>query len=135
MLVSRAEMTALEEAVFASGPDAESLMESVGQAMARTLWQDWRETQRPNVVAYVGRSHNGGDALVIARALHGRFTITDGRREEPGRHQLGAVDDLDAVSLERFQHRFDGLPGRGSLCGRARAASQDETDEGQSIFK
>src|SRR5712675_303904 len=71
MLVSRAEMTALEEAVFASGPDAESLMESVGLAMARTLWQDWRETQRPNVVAYVGRGHNGGDALVIARALHG----------------------------------------------------------------
>jgi ADP-dependent NAD(P)H-hydrate dehydratase / NAD(P)H-hydrate epimerase len=70
MLVSRAEMTTLEEAIFASGPDAETLMEAVGQAMARTLWQEWREPRRPSVVAYVGRGHNGGDALVIARALH-----------------------------------------------------------------
>jgi hydroxyethylthiazole kinase-like uncharacterized protein yjeF len=70
MLVSRAEMAALEKAIFASGSDAEALMESVGQAMARTLWLEWKEARRPSVVAYVGRSHNGGDALVVARALH-----------------------------------------------------------------
>ncbi len=69
MLVSRAEMTALEEAIFAAGPDAETLMEAVGQAMARSLWQDWRGTRRPSAVVYVGRGHNGGDALVVARAL------------------------------------------------------------------
>ena len=71
MLVSRAEMTALEEAIFAAGTDAETLMESAGQAMARALWRDWREQRRPSVLVFVGRGHNGGDALVIARALQG----------------------------------------------------------------
>src|SRR5215471_4468326 len=69
MLVSRAEMTAMEEAIFASGPNAETLMESVGQAMAQALWQSWRERRAPSALVYVGRGHNGGDALVIARAL------------------------------------------------------------------
>lgn len=69
MLVSRAEMTALEKAIFSSGPDAETLMEAVGQSMAGVLSRDVVGMRRLRVVVYVGRGHNGGDALVIARAL------------------------------------------------------------------
>ena len=70
----------------------------------------------------------------IARALRQRLAITSRRRHELGRHQLGAVDDVHAAALERLQYGFDGLPGRGSLSGRARAAGKDNTDEGQSGF-
>src|SRR5215470_8228221 len=70
MLVSREEMTAMEEAIFATGPNAETLMESVGQSMAQALWQGWQEIRAPSALIFVGKGHNGGDAVVIARALH-----------------------------------------------------------------
>ena len=69
MLVSRAEMQALEEAIFASGPDAECLMEGVGRAMAHVLRRDDPIPREITALVYVGRGHNGGDALVVARAL------------------------------------------------------------------
>jgi hydroxyethylthiazole kinase-like uncharacterized protein yjeF len=97
MLVSRAEMASLEEAIFASGRDAEALMESVGQSMARTLWQEWKEARRPSVVAYVGRSHNGGDALVIARALHEAGARVIVRLA----HEVSDLAPLTAKMLER----------------------------------
>src|SRR5258708_4575525 len=98
MLVSRAEMASLEKAIFASGPDAEALMESVGQAMARSRRQEWREVRQPSVVAYIGRSHNGGDALVIARALHeagARVTLRLAHKESE-------LAPLTATMLERL---------------------------------
>ncbi|MBS0659894.1 MAG: NAD(P)H-hydrate dehydratase [Verrucomicrobia bacterium] len=68
MIVSRAEMTALEEHVFATGSSAEVLMEKVGTAMAEWLLE--HTPVRRGVLIFVGRGHNAGDGLVIARALH-----------------------------------------------------------------
>ena len=69
MLVSRAEMLALENAVVAAGSTAQSLMESVGRAMARSLIREYRDPREIAALIYVGRGHNGGDALVVACAL------------------------------------------------------------------
>ena len=69
MLVSRAEMLALENAVFAAGSTAQSLMESVGRQMARGLIREYHDPREIAALIYVGRGHNGGDALVVACAL------------------------------------------------------------------
>lgn len=68
MIVSRAEMTALEEHVFATGSSAEVLMDRVGTAMAQWLLE--HTPVRRGVLVFVGRGHNAGDGLVIARELH-----------------------------------------------------------------
>lgn len=68
MIVSRAEMTALEEHVFATGSSAEALMDKVGTAMADWLLEN--TAVRRGVMIFVGRGHNAGDGLVIARELH-----------------------------------------------------------------
>ena len=98
MLVSRAEMQALEEAVFASGPDAESLMESVGRTMANILRRDHPHPRETAVLVYVGRGHNGGDALVVARALReagARVTVRLA-------HPVGQLAPLTARMLARL---------------------------------
>ncbi len=60
-------MTALEERVFAAGCPVELLMEKVGRAMAARIIECAPVTR--GVVIFIGRTHNGGDGLVAARAL------------------------------------------------------------------
>lgn len=97
MLVSRAEMLALEEAIFASGPDAEALMESVGCAMAKVLRRDQPDFRKFTVLVYVGRGHNGGDALVVARVLREAGAHVTLRLAHP----LGKLAPLTARMLTR----------------------------------
>jgi len=68
MAVTCAEMKAAEDALFASGRvTAEQLMEEAGLGCARAIGQFF---PRPAAaILYVGRGHNGGDALVIGRYL------------------------------------------------------------------
>src|SRR5262245_26481458 len=67
MLVTCAEMKAIEERAFASGVAAESLMEQAGALIAREVT---RIFPIPGVCCAVfGRGNNGGDALVAARQL------------------------------------------------------------------
>ncbi len=98
MLVSRAEMQALEKAIFASGPDAESLMESVGRAMANILRRDHPNPREIAALVYVGRGHNGGDALVVARALREAGAQVTVRLAHP----LGQLAPLTARMLARL---------------------------------
>jgi hydroxyethylthiazole kinase-like uncharacterized protein yjeF len=74
LLVSGAQMAALEEELFASGLPVEALMEKAALAVSRRLLEGL--PPRPGhplaagVVVLVGPGHNGGDGLVVARELH-----------------------------------------------------------------
>jgi NAD(P)H-hydrate epimerase len=67
MIVTGAEMKALEERAFAEGVDAETLMNEAGQLIAEVV-----NTFFPvggKCVVHFGKGHNGGDALVAAALL------------------------------------------------------------------
>ncbi|MFN9546855.1 MAG: NAD(P)H-hydrate epimerase [Cyanobacteriota bacterium] len=79
LLVSGAQMAALEAQLFASGLPVEALMEKAALAISRRLLaaspgdpgllrRDGGATAA--VVVLVGPGHNGGDGLVVARELH-----------------------------------------------------------------
>lgn len=68
MIVTPDEMRAVEDAVFATGVEAEALMTQVGRLLAghliRRLWRGGG-----TVLIYAGKGNNAGDALVAAQAL------------------------------------------------------------------
>jgi NAD(P)H-hydrate epimerase len=67
MVLTVAEMRALEERVFADGVSPEALMEEAGAHIAAAVAQF---TPRAGLcVVFYGKGHNGGDALVAARHL------------------------------------------------------------------
>ncbi|WP_347238841.1 NAD(P)H-hydrate epimerase [Cyanobium sp. FACHB-13342] len=71
LLVSSAQMAALEEQLFASGLPVEALMEKAALAVTRRLLEQhgaW--LAQHGALVLVGPGHNGGDGLVIARELH-----------------------------------------------------------------
>ena len=60
-------MIEAEQAAFAGGADAASLMESAGKQMADFVRQN--HPSPGHCLSYVGKGHNGGDVLVAARHL------------------------------------------------------------------
>ncbi len=71
LLVSGAQMAAVEHRLFDSGLPVEALMEKAGLALSQRLLQ----RHGPRLMAcgalvLVGPGHNGGDGLVVARELH-----------------------------------------------------------------
>jgi NAD(P)H-hydrate epimerase len=67
MILTGTEMKALEERAFARGATPAGLMDEAGAAMAAAVRQFFREPGK--CVAFFGKGHNGGDALVAARHL------------------------------------------------------------------
>jgi NAD(P)H-hydrate epimerase len=67
MIVTCAEMKEIEERAFRSETTAEELMEQAGLQIAQAIRHFF--PQRGTCVLYVGRGHNGGDALVAGRHL------------------------------------------------------------------
>lgn len=67
VVVTCAEMRALEEKAFAEGVTAEALMEEAGAKIAQAVRQFAPVPGR--CLVYFGKGHNGGDALVAARYL------------------------------------------------------------------
>jgi ADP-dependent NAD(P)H-hydrate dehydratase / NAD(P)H-hydrate epimerase len=66
-IVSAAAMRAAEEAAFASGVEVEALMDRAGAGVAAAVRQFF---PRPGkAIVFVGKGHNGGDALVAATCL------------------------------------------------------------------
>lgn len=66
-MLSPKEMQDLERRAFAAGAEVELLMEEAGQLMAAAVMQFCPSPGR--CLAFFGKGHNGGDALVAARVL------------------------------------------------------------------
>src|SRR4051812_5989826 len=60
-------MRAAEEAAFASGIEVEALMDRAGAGVAAAIQKFFPRAGR--AIVFVGKGHNGGDALVAARVL------------------------------------------------------------------
>lgn len=71
LLVSSAQMAALEEQLFASGLPVEALMEKAALGVTQRLRQPdwWPQLQQRGALVLAGPGHNGGDGLVVAREL------------------------------------------------------------------
>lgn len=67
MILTVSQMQQAEERLFATGVEAEPLMDRAGLGIAEAV--DGFFPDRGTVVAFVGPGHNGGDALVAARHL------------------------------------------------------------------
>jgi len=66
-MITCEKMLALEKAAFEAGTSPDELMEKVGRRMARTILRDYPEPGR--AIAFLGKGHNAGDALVVLRHL------------------------------------------------------------------
>ncbi len=69
LLVSVAQMQAIEQCLFAAGMPVAALMENVAVQTAIRIKLAFPMTLFPKVGLLIGAGHNGGDALVIAREL------------------------------------------------------------------
>src|SRR6478752_747668 len=67
MILTGAEMKALEERAFAEGIEAESLMNEAGHKIAEVIKAFYPTSGK--CVVHFGKGHNGGDALVAAALL------------------------------------------------------------------
>ncbi|MEM7011974.1 MAG: NAD(P)H-hydrate dehydratase [Verrucomicrobiota bacterium] len=67
MILTCAQMKAAEDALFATGVEAEGLMDKAGQGCAEAIRQFFPKPAE--AILFVGKGHNGGDAFVIGRQL------------------------------------------------------------------
>lgn len=128
MILTCAEMKEVETKAFRTEVSAEALMEEAGLGIAKAIRQFFPQ---PGVcVLYIGKGHNGGDALVAARHLSAWGWLVQRRhifkREELSpltRKKLGEADPFvqRAIHMEDIvqkQHQplvlLDGLLGIGA---------------------
>ncbi len=71
-VVTAAQMGDIEARIFADGMPVASLMEKVGNLIARRIQALYSGADFPKIGIIVGPGHNGGDALVVARELYFR---------------------------------------------------------------
>lgn len=104
------EMQAAENQVFARGVARETLMREAADGLARVVRQFF---PRPGTcVAYVGKGHNGGDALLALRLLTEAGWATSCILAYPEEHMASAT----RVSLAAWQNAAQpAVPPRGPL--------------------
>lgn len=127
--VTADEMRALEEVAFQQGATAASLMAKAGRRLGLAIGRLF--PQAGTAVAYLGKGHNAGDALVALGVLRGagwRVAVRFSRPLEECAEltramfeALGGVEVLDArpqaVELSRPLVLLDGLLGIGAKGG------------------
>jgi hydroxyethylthiazole kinase-like uncharacterized protein yjeF len=126
MIVTPAEMRAIEEATFASGVAAESLMDEVGRRVASHCL-DFIGASPATVLVYAGKGNNAGDALVTARELREQRAARGSPSLQVLIRLAGAAADLGglpgrklaALTADDFP-RFDGLSMLGRMPTQAR---------------
>ena len=72
LLLTAAEMRAVDRATIAAGTPGATLMERAGVAVAGALESRWGSPLAMRVLVLAGGGHNGGDGFVAARVLAGR---------------------------------------------------------------
>jgi NAD(P)H-hydrate epimerase len=70
VIVTAAQMQAIENLIFQSGMPVAALMEKVALRIVQRIDQLYPVHRFPKVGILVGSGHNGGDALVVARELY-----------------------------------------------------------------
>jgi len=123
-IVSAAAMRAAEESAFASGIEAEALMDQAGAGIARCVRDFFPNPGR--AVIFAGKGHNGGDALVAATDLKGsgweidlRLVFPEEECAELTRKKLQALRESKSGSTGNLRRPaptivLDGLLGLGS---------------------
>lgn len=86
-------MKAAEEALFATGAEAEPLMDKAGLGCARAIHQFFPKPG--NATLYIGKGHNGGDAAVIGRHLREAGWAVESRL-------VGALEDLAPLTQKKM---------------------------------
>jgi len=123
-IVSAAAMRAAEEAAFASGVAVEALMDRAGAGVAAAVRQFFPRAGR--AIVFVGKGHNGGDALVAAARLKKagweidlRLVFPEEDCAELTRKKLKALNEVERGNPESFRGDLalivlDGLLGLGA---------------------
>lgn len=114
MIVTPAEMTALELAAFANGVHPETLMDEAGRQMARHIQRLSPPGARLAVV-FAGRGNNAGDAFVVAAHLRAAGWRVGLRLADEGvgalaGKKLAALGDLPRWSAADARDARPGLP-------------------------
>jgi len=123
-IVSAAAMRAAEEAAFASGVEVEALMDRAGAGVVAAVRQFFPRAGK--AIVFVGKGHNGGDALVAAAGLKQagweidlRLIFPEEDCAELTRKKLAALNEVKCGSPESFRGDsalivLDGLLGLGA---------------------
>jgi NAD(P)H-hydrate epimerase len=120
------QMREIENHAMRSGISEAELMECAGLALGRAIGNQYHDVG--TVVAYIGKGHNGGDALIALRVLKEEFGWQIGVRSDLNFSQLAELTqiqwdelDLDEFSVKGFERRvykplllIDGLVGIGA---------------------
>lgn len=122
LLLTAAEMRAVDRATVASGTPGEELMERAGRAVAGALERRWGSPLAMRVLVLAGGGNNGGDGFVAARALATRgarvtVALCAPRERVAGDaaamlarldpRRVGLEAPGDAAALEAVAARFD----------------------------
>lgn len=94
MILTCAQMQAAEKALFATGVEAGPLMERAGRGCAEAIRQFCPGPG--HALLFVGRGHNGGDALVVGRRLRACGWHVVARL-------AGAVEDLAPLTRTQWE--------------------------------
>lgn len=114
MIVTPAEMTALEQAAFARGVDPEALMDEAGRQMAAHI-QRLSPAGARLAIVFAGRGNNAGDAFVAAAHLRAAGWRVGLRLADPAvgalaGAKLAALDDLPRWSAAEARGARSGAP-------------------------
>ena len=132
MILTVGQMQEAEERLFATGVEAEPLMDRAGLGIARAVDQFFH--RRGTLIAFVGAGHNGGEALVAARHLAAmgwaiQLRLCGRERFRPlTQKKLEELGEPDGAGGPRPLVLLDGLLGigaRGPLRGEVAAAAAE----------
>src|SRR5258708_12324170 len=96
VILTAAQIQALEQRAFAEGIDQEGLMDVAGIGIAREIL---RQQTRPGIcILYLGKGNNAGDALVVGSVLQNAGWSLQAPFSDPP-HNLGPLPRTKPLSF------------------------------------